>query len=219
MKHILCYGDSNTFGTDPVRGGRHPYEVRWTGVLQRLLGGNYRVIEEGCGGRTTVFEDQLSYGRNGLKTLVPCIASHNPLDLIIIMLGTNDLKKRFQATPWDLGKAMERIVDEINNFPFEPVYPRPELLIVSPVLIREGISRGIYGCFTEEAASMSRCFAAECEAVSKAKNCWFLDAAKAARASEEDRLHMTAEEHGKLAEALAQKVLEISQAGGGFSVH
>ena len=106
MKHILCYGDSNTFGTDPVRGGRHPYEVRWTGALQRLLGGNYRVIEEGCGGRTTVFEDQLSYGRNGLKTLVPCIASHNPLDLIIIMLGTNDLKKRFQATPWDLGKAM-----------------------------------------------------------------------------------------------------------------
>ena len=66
---------------------------------------------------------------------------------------------------------------------------------------------------------MSRCFAAEYEAVSKAKNCWFLDAAKAARASEEDRLHMTAEEHGKLAEALAQKVLEISQAGGGFSVH
>ena len=71
MKHILCYGDSNTFGTDPIHGGRHPDDVRWTGVLQKLLGSDYRVIEEGCGGRTTVFEDEISYGRNGLKMLIP----------------------------------------------------------------------------------------------------------------------------------------------------
>lgn len=86
MKNILCYGDSNTFGTDPVHGGRHPWDVRWTGVLGQLLGPGYNIIEEGCGGRTTVFDDELSYGRNGLKMLVPCIASHNPLDLIILPL-------------------------------------------------------------------------------------------------------------------------------------
>lgn len=209
MRHILCYGDSNTFGTDPVHGGRHPDDVRWTGVLQQLLGNDYRVIEEGCGGRTTVFEDEISYGRNGLKTLVPCIASHNPLDLIIVMLGTNDLKKRFGVTPWDLGRAMEVIVDEILHFPFEPAYPRPEILIVSPVLIKEGISHTIYGCFTEEAASLSRCFASEYEAVSQAKKCWFFDAATVAEASDEDRLHLTAENHRRLGTALAKKVLEI----------
>lgn len=209
MKHILCYGDSNTFGTDPVHGGRHPDHVRWTGVLQDLLGEKYRIIEEGCGGRTTVFEDEISYGRNGLKTLVPCIASHNPLDLIVVMLGTNDLKRRFQATAWDLGRAMERIVDEIHHFPFEPFYPKPEILIVSPILIKSGISGSIYGCFTEEAAEMSRCFAGEYAAVSRAKNCWFFDAAQVAEASEEDRLHMTAENHRKLAEALEKEIRKI----------
>ena len=64
MKNILCYGDSNTFGTNPVHGGRHPWDVRWTGVLGQLLGPGYNIIEEGCGGRTTVFDDELSYGRN-----------------------------------------------------------------------------------------------------------------------------------------------------------
>lgn len=209
MKHILCYGDSNTFGTDPVHEGRHPDDIRWTGVLQRLLGNDYRVIEEGCGGRTTVFEDEISYGRNGLTMLTPSIASHNPLDLIVVMLGTNDLKKRFQVTSWDLGKAMERIIDEIRRFPFAPVYPEPEILIVSPILIKPGISDSIYGCFTEEAAAMSRCFRPEYEAAAKRKNCHFFDAASVAEASEEDRLHMTAENHRKLGEALAKEIQKI----------
>lgn len=209
MKHILCYGDSNTFGTDPIHGGRHPDDVRWTGVLQNLLGSDYRVIEEGCGGRTTVFEDEISYGRNGLKMLIPIIASHNPLDLIVVMLGTNDLKKRFQVTSWDLGRAMEQIVDTIRSFPFAPSYPDPEILIVSPVLIKTGISDSIYGCFTEEASAMSRCFRPEYEAVARQKNCHFFDAASVAEASEKDRLHMTAENHRKLAAALAKEIQKL----------
>lgn len=209
MKNILCYGDSNTFGTDPIHGGRHPYSERWTGVLQRLLGSEYRVIEEGCGGRTTVFEDEISYGRNGVKYLQPCIASHNPLDLIIVMLGTNDLKQRYQVTAWDVGKAMERLIDEIQHCPFEPVYPRPEILIVSPVLIKEGISKSIYGCFTEEAAALSHCFAEQYENASRLKGCHFFDGARVAEASEEDRLHMTAENHEKLAKALEAEVRRI----------
>ena len=174
-----------------------------------MLGAGYRVIEEGCGGRTTVFEDEISYGRNGLKMLTPCIASHNPLDLIVVMLGTNDLKKRFQVTSWDLGRAMEQIVDTIHSFPFAPAYPEPEILIVSPVLIKEGISRSIYGCFTEEAAAMSRYFRPEYEAVAEQKNCHFFDASAVAEASEEDRLHMNAENHRKLAEALAEEIRKI----------
>ena len=91
MKNILCYGDSNTFGFT-LHGGRHPYDVRWTGRLQLALGPAYRVIEEGCGGRTTVFEDPIDLGRNGRTSLPVCLASHNPLDLVILMLGTNDLR-------------------------------------------------------------------------------------------------------------------------------
>lgn len=209
MKNILCYGDSNTFGTDPVHGGRHPKDVRWTGRLGLLLGQEYNIIEEGCGGRTTVFNDEISYGRNGLSMLVPCIASHNPLDLIIIMLGTNDLKHRFQATAWDLGKAMGQVVDTVLAFPFGPVYQRPQILVVSPVLIKEGIEKSMYGCFTREAARMSHEFAAEYRQVCREKGCHFFDAAMAAQASDEDRLHMTADEHGKLAKALETEVRRI----------
>lgn len=209
MKNILCYGDSNTFGTDPIHGGRHPRDVRWTGALGMLLGPGYYVIEEGCGGRTTVFDDAVSYGRNGLRTLVPCIASHNPLDLIIVMLGTNDLKHRIQATAWDLGKAMGQIIDTIQGFPFGPVYPVPQILVVSPVLIKEGIENGIYGCFTKDAAERSRAFAREYAQVCREKGCHFLDAAMVTEASDEDKLHLTAEGHRKLAVALEAKVREI----------
>lgn len=209
MKNILCYGDSNTFGTDPVHGGRHPRDVRWTGVLKQRLGPDFNIIEEGCGGRTTVFDDAVSYGRNGIKMLVPCIASHNPLDLIIISLGTNDLKHRFQATAWDLGKAMGQIIDEIQRFPFEPVYPKPQILVISPVFIKEGIENSIYGCFTRESAEMSHVFAKEYEQVCREKGCYFFDAASVAEASDEDKLHMTADEHKKLAEALEGVVRRI----------
>lgn len=213
MKNILCYGDSNTFGTDPVHGGRHPGDVRWTGLLGRLLGPEYNVIEEGCGGRTTVFNDEISYGRNGLRMLVPCIASHNPLDLIIIMLGTNDLKHRFQVTAWDLGKAMGQVVDTVLAFPFEPVYQRPRILVVSPVHIKDGIENSIYGCFTRDSVGMSHAFAAEYGQVCREKGCHFFDAAQVAQASNEDKLHMDAGNHRKLAEALEAEVRRILESG------
>ena len=209
QKDILCFGDSNTHGYNSKTGGRFTVEERWTKLLQRKLGDDYYVIEEGCGGRTTVFDDAVSEGRNGLSTLVPCIASHNPLDLIIVMLGTNDLKSRFQATAWDLGKAMGRVIDTIQGFPFGPAYPVPQILVVSPVLIKEGIENGIYGCFTRDAAERSRAFAGEYAQVCREKGCHFLDAAAVTEASDEDKLHMTAEGHRKLAIALEAKVREI----------
>ena len=94
MKHVLVYGDSNSWGFEPGSGKRYGEEVRWTGVLAENLGSDTRVIEEGLNGRTTVFDDPLEPGRNGKTYLGPCLQSHHPLDLVILMLGTNDLKHR-----------------------------------------------------------------------------------------------------------------------------
>jgi lysophospholipase L1-like esterase len=93
MKAILCYGDSNTWGYDPVTKGRFPRDMRWTGVLRQSLGDDYLVIEEGLNGRTTVWDDPIEGYKNGAAYLVPCLTTHRPLDLVIIMLGTNDLKR------------------------------------------------------------------------------------------------------------------------------
>lgn len=208
MKNILCFGDSNTFASHPL-GGRHPYDVRWTGRLQALLGSEYRVIEEGLGGRTTVFEDQISPGRNGRPALPMAIATHNPIDLIILMLGTNDLKDQYHATLWDLGKAMEELMKIIDTFPYAPHYHKPQVLLVSPIHVGERIEESPFGCFTYGAVEKSRQFAKVYAPVAQAFNAHFFDAAAVARPSEEDQLHMDAASHEALADALAECVQRI----------
>ena len=109
MKTIVCYGDSNTYGYNPENGFRYEYEERWTTILQKELKDSAIVIPEGLNGRTTSFEDELRPGRNGATYLDPCLHSHGPIDLVVLMLGTNDLKIRFQATPTDIGKGIDRL--------------------------------------------------------------------------------------------------------------
>lgn len=207
MKNILCFGDSNTFASHPL-GGRHPYDVRWTGRLQMLLGSEYRVIEEGLGGRTTVYEDRIAPGRNGRPALPMAIATHNPIDLIIVMLGTNDLKEQYGATAWDMGKAMEELMRIIDTFPYAPHYKKPQVLLVSPVHVGERVEE-TFGCFTNAAAARSRKMASVYAPVAKAFGAHFFDAATVARPSEEDQLHMDAQSHRALADALAKEVRRI----------
>lgn len=100
MKTIVCYGDSNTWGYDPVTMDRLPITQRWTGVLAQELGAGYRVIEEGLNGRTTVWDDPIEGYKNGKEYLIPCLETHRPIDLITILLGTNDLKMRFSVSAY-----------------------------------------------------------------------------------------------------------------------
>ena len=103
---VLCYGDSNTYGTIPAVGGRFPRDVRWPGVLADELGAGWHVIEEGLGGRTTVFDDPILPDRSGRRYLMPCLLSHAPLHAVVISLGTNDLKARFAASGVDIARGV-----------------------------------------------------------------------------------------------------------------
>lgn len=109
QKTILCFGDSNTHGYNSSNNGRFTETERWTCLLDAYLGSDYRVIEEGLGGRTTVFDDPIFEGLSGYPYLFPCMMSHEPVDLLIIMLGTNDVKERFSATPANIAKGLERL--------------------------------------------------------------------------------------------------------------
>jgi lysophospholipase L1-like esterase len=208
VKNILCFGDSNTFASHPL-GGRHPYDVRWTGRLQMLLGAEYRVIEEGLGGRTTVFEDQISPGRNGRTALPMAIGTHNPLDLIIVMLGTNDLKEQYHVTMWDLARAMEQLMHIIDAYEYAPHYQKPQVLLVAPIEVGEDIENSPFGCFTRAAIAPSKEFAKIYAPVAERYGAHFFDAASVARPSAEDQLHMDADSHRALADALAEKVRSI----------
>ena len=129
MKTILCYGDSNTYGFNPANGLRYPKSVRWTGRLQELLGNNYIIIEEGCNGRTTIFDDPIDGWKNGLSYLKPCLNTHKPIDIVILMLGSNDLKSTFHASAEEISKGAKRLIEEIYDFAGEKQTFYPEVIL------------------------------------------------------------------------------------------
>ena len=115
MKEILCFGDSNTHGYMPGLGTRYPIDQRWSGLLGKLLGDGYHVVEEGMDGRTTAFEDDLQPWRSALGYIGPCVKTHAPLDLIIIMLGTNDSKTRYGVSAEEIGFGMQELIQRIET--------------------------------------------------------------------------------------------------------
>ena len=108
--NILCFGDSNTWGYKPDKSGRYDENIRWTGLLQKKLGSGYHIIEEGLCGRTTVFQDELREGRRGLDLIGVTVEMHNPIDLMIIMLGTNDCKTRYRASASVIAKGLDQVI-------------------------------------------------------------------------------------------------------------
>ena len=115
MKTVLCFGDSNTWGYDPATKNRFPRDVRWAGILAGLLSPDYQVIEEGLNGRTTVWNDPIEGYKNGRDYLIPCLETHRPIDLVILMLGTNDLKMRFSVSAFDIANSAGVLVDIIQR--------------------------------------------------------------------------------------------------------
>ena len=211
MKTILCFGDSNTHGLNPdwIHTGvitRHPYNVRWPGKLAELLGPDFRVIEEGLNGRTTVFDDSVSVGRNGLPYFLPCLESHSPLDLVIIMLGTNDTKPIIAATPFDITAGMARLAKAaLDPYTYTTEKP-PKVLIAAPAPLGEASVHS-----PEEAAARekSKALAPLYRDLAKNLGCGFIDAGAVASAAEGEGVHLDARAHAALAEAMRVKVLEM----------
>lgn len=153
-------------------------------------------------------EDYLEPGRNGRTSLLPTLTSHRPLDLVIIMLGTNDLKERFHITESDIQTAAEVLIRDILQYPFAPKYKNPQILIMAPIHIKEGISK-TFGSFSETAVKRSHAFAQQQKQAAEKYHCLFFDAASVAAASDEDKLHMNRENHEKLAQALSVYIKEL----------
>ena len=118
--NILCFGDSNTYGYRPDGSGRFDADTRWTDLLQKKLGTNDRIIEEGLCGRTTVFSDELREGRRGLDTIGILLESHAPVDLLILMLGTNDCKTRYNASAGTIAKGLEQVITKAQKSSSHP---------------------------------------------------------------------------------------------------
>jgi lysophospholipase L1-like esterase len=200
MKTILCYGDSNTWGYEPATGKRYPEDVRWPGVLARELGEGFRVIEEALNGRTTVRDDPVEEYKNGKDYLRPCLESHAPLDLVIIALGVNDLKARLFASASDAADGAGVLVKIAQQSGAGPDGSRPPVLLVAPPPVGVLTELALVFAGAEE---KSREFSRQYRRVAKKYGCALLDAGEVVRASDRDGIHLEADEHRRLGEAVA----------------
>jgi lysophospholipase L1-like esterase len=206
VKTVLCYGDSNTWGYDPGTRSRFPPAVRWTGVLAERLGPAYRVVEEGLNGRTTRWDDPIEPGLNGLTYLRPCIESHQPLDLITVMLGTNDLKHRFNLTSSDIAESAAGLVQEASRIARTAGGEPVKVLLVAPPATTTLTE---FDQMFAEALEKSRQFSHYYRLAAAGRGVPFFDAGSAIVSSEKDGIHFDAGEHRKLAEALAGEVRRL----------
>lgn len=209
MKTILCYGDSNTYGLKSDLCTRYPRNIRWTGILQEKLGNDYYVIEEGLGGRTTVWDDPVEDYKNGKKYLLPCLDSHKPLDLVILMLGTNDLKSRFGVCPFDIGTSMENLVKTILKSDAGIDFQPPKLLLVTPVPIHSVGRAQDLDQMIPDMEERSRALAFYYKDIAERYPIYYMDPDGKVEVNDTDGIHYTEKGHAQMAALMEKKVREI----------
>lgn len=212
MKTILCYGDSNTWGCPPIPKffisvTRYGTDVRWGSVVRQILGADYWVVEEGLGGRTTVWDDPVEgEHKNGKRYLPACLESHGPIDLVALMLGSNDLKSRFGLSAADIAYGAATLMDMILRSGNGPDGRSPQvLLICPPPTAKLTIFADMFAGAGEKSRQLAPYYRREAEA----RGCAFLDAGQIIVCSDGDGIHLDASEQQKLGQAVAEKVRQM----------
>lgn len=195
---ILCFGDSNTYGYIPG-GGRYDKHTRWPGRLQGFLGEQYRVIEAGLNGRTTIFDDMLCPGRCGLDDIGVDVELHSPLDLLIIMLGTNDCKTQFHTSARAIAEGLESVLKRAETSSAGPF----KVLVIAPAPLGDEAAHADFGMeFNETSIKISKELSEEYAKVADELGYEFLDAANVTAVSSADGVHLDEAGHEALALAV-----------------
>jgi lysophospholipase L1-like esterase len=203
MPVIVVFGDSNTWGSDPATGERLPRPQRWPSVLQRELGPDFEVIAEGLRGRTTVHDDPIEPYRSGADALPPCLMSHAPVDLVILALGCNDLKKRFSLSAFDIADGAARLIFLTRAYGEGPDARPPRILLIAPPPIAR---LSAYAEMFEGGTEKSRLLGERFCAVAEQEGVAFLDAGQVIRCSDLDGIHYEADQHELLGRSAAKAV-------------
>ena len=203
MRRILCFGDSNTYGYAPD-GQRYEADSIWPGIMGKLLGDRFEVIADGKNGRTIAFDDPYMEGCNGMLDIEASLEANAPLDLVVLMLGTNDLKKYFDATPAQIAQNLKTMCELIQQ------KTDAKILIASPMLLGDEIefSPTLSLEFGRAQIDYSFDFAPQFSKVAQEVGAGFIDLAVVAVSSGADCLHLMPEEHQQIGAAMKDKVME-----------
>ena len=210
-KVILCFGDSNTHGTMPMAAfgdrGRFDRNTRWPGAMAKALGPGYHVIEEGHPGRTTVHCDPYDGDhKNGAMVLPAVLESHAPIDLLLIMLGTNDLKSMFSVGPQDIALSLERLVRIARAAECGPSGATPEIVLIIPADV---VETGIFAEMFAGGAAKSGRLAKEIGAAAERLGARSFDANSVISVDAQEGIHFDGESHRQLGRAMAVLVSKI----------
>ncbi|PID55503.1 hydrolase [candidate division KSB3 bacterium] len=206
MYEILCFGDSNTWGYRPENAQRYDRKTRWTGVLQKALGKGFFVMEEGLNGRTTVWDDPVEEGKNGSRQLLPCLESHKPLSLVILMLGTNDLKDRYSVPAIDIANSIGRLIEIIKKSNTGEGGKAPAILLLAPPPLGEiSTSNESFAHGKAKSAKLGLYY----ENIACEKGCHFFNTASIIESSPVDGVHLSEKSHQILGTRLAEIVKNI----------
>ncbi len=211
MKNVLFYGDSNTWGyqgDDPMH--RLEADKRYTGVVAAQLP-DIHIIEEGLCGRTICNTDPVDYGRNGMAMLPALLATHDPIDVIVIMLGTNDSKAMYGHSSFTISEGMDRTIKLIQSpLLWSNTIQTPKILLVTPPKMGENLAKSVYyGMFDENSAELICALPARFRALAEKYSCAFVDGSAVTAAKCSDQVHLTAEEHAVLGKLIADKLKEL----------
>lgn len=208
-KTIICFGDSNTHGYDSATGGRFDDSRRFPCLLQKYLGDGYLVHEEGLSGRTTVFDDPLFEGLSGFSVMTSTLLTHEPVDLLIIMLGTNDVKERFSANAENIAKGMERLAKKAISITDAWRNGNPNILLVAPPPIEKGYETTfVFHEMGKGCVEKSQELALYYERTANLIGCHFLDAGKipGIKMHPNDYMHLDEQSHKLLACKLSELI-------------
>lgn len=211
MKRIVCFGDSNTWGYDAQTDRRFPEGVRWTSLLAEKLP-QYRIVEEGLSGRTSVCDDPLFEGLNGLTYITPCLMSQSPIELVIIMLGTNDTKERFHLTSYNIAQGIVRLAQKANTL---DVFQndKPHVLVIAPPVIGASYRHTSIGdAMGDHCDEKSEQLANHLQQLLKDTPILFLNSSEEVSMNEIDYMHLNEEGHELLAQLVFNKINPILQA-------
>lgn len=217
IKKVVCFGDSNTYGYNAETNDRFTEEERWTCLLAKHLGEGYHVVEEGLEGRTACLEDPLFEGLCGFRYLYPCLMTHKPVDLLLIMLGTNDVKQRFSCTPENVAKGMERLVQKAIDSKAAFRDGMPNILLITPPAIESGYrDTDVCGEMGDGCDEKSRALAPLYEQVAKNLGCHYLDAGQISgvEMNPYDFMHLSLQAHHVFAKFLAQEIPKLLSKNG-----
>lgn len=210
-KHIVCFGDSNTHGYRATDNGRFSEAERWTCLLGKKLGSDYLILEEGLSGRTTCFEDPIHEGLSGLSYIYPCLMSHEPVDLLIIMLGTNDTKERFGSSAACIALGLKRLISRAIATTDCWTGRKPNILVVTPKSIeKEYENTDVCSTMGRGCAEKSELLRTEYQKIAELMGVHYFDANTVVKEYNKiDYMHLDAEGHEVLASALAQIIPSI----------